>query len=216
MYEGSIENHDATGNCDIINKGEVQWITTGSGVLHKESHEVKWAKEGGFFQMVQLWVNLPLKNKMTPPKYQRICGERKTIVPLENGGRVEIIAGEYKGNKGPADTFSPMHIMNVQLNTHGKAHFSFPADFTTLALVLKGEICINTTHTVTTDQLALFEKENEEFSIEATENAVVLLLSGQPLGEPIIAYGPFVMNTQEEIMQAFDDFNLGKFGYLED
>lgn len=215
-YQGKVEHHDSSGGGGIIGKGDVQWMTAASGVLHKEFHETEWAKEGGIFQMVQLWVNLPAKDKMSTPKYQAIKNSEMKIVDLGENGLVEIIAGEYNGEKGPANTFSPVNLMNAKLKSSGKAEFSFPANFNTAALVVEGSITVNGEEKVPTDHFVLFENEGETFTIEANEDSVVLILSGEPLNEPIFPHGPFVMNTREEIIQAFEDFNTGKFGYLED
>ncbi len=215
-YQGKVEHHDSSGGGGIIGKGDVQWMTAASGVLHKEFHETEWAKEGGIFQMVQLWVNLPAKDKMSTPKYQAIKNSEMKIVDLGENGLVEIIAGEYNGEKGPANTFSPVNLMNAKLKSGGKAEFSFPANFNTAALVVEGSITVNGEEKVPTDHFVLFENEGETFTIEANEDSVVLILSGEPLNEPIFPHGPFVMNTREEIIQAFEDFNTGKFGYLED
>lgn len=215
-YQGKVEHHDSSGGGGIIGKGDVQWMTAASGVLHKEFHETEWAKEGGIFQMVQLWVNLPAKDKMSTPKYQAIKNSEMKIVDLGENGLVEIIAGEYNGEKGPANTFSPVNLMNAKLKSGGKAEFSFPANFNTAALVVEGSITVNGEEKVPTDHFVLFENEGETFTIEANEDSVVLILSGEPLNEPIFPHGPFVMNTREEIIQAFEDFNTGKFGYLEE
>lgn len=215
-YKGRVEHGDSAGGGGIIGEGDVQWMTAASGVLHKEFHETEWAKEGGIFQMVQLWVNLPAKDKMSPPKYQAIQNSEMKKVDLDENGFIELIAGEYQGEKGPATTFSPVHLMNAKLKKGGKTDFSFPANFNTAALVIEGNIMVNGEENAPTDHFVLFENEGEDFTIEASENAIVLIISGEPLNEPIFPHGPFVMNSREEIIQAFDDFNTGKFGYLED
>lgn len=215
-YQGKVQHHDSAGGGGIIDKGDVQWMTAAKGVLHKEYHETEWAKEGGIFQMVQLWVNLPSKDKMSNPKYQSIKNSEMKKVDLGENGFVEIIAGTYQDQQGPATTFSPVHMMNAKLKKGGKAAFDFPANFNTAALVIEGSILVNGEEKVKTDHLALFKNEGESFTIEATEDAVVLIISGQPLNEPIYPHGPFVMNSREEIIQAFEDYNLGKFGYLAD
>lgn len=215
-YKGRVEHGDSAGGGGIIGEGDVQWMTAASGVLHKEFHETEWAKEGGIFQMVQLWVNLPAKDKMSPPKYQAIQNSEMKKVDLGENGFIELIAGEYQGEKGPATTFSPVHLMNAKLKKGGKTDFSFPANFNTAALVIEGNIVVNGEENAPTDHFVLFENEGENFTIEASENAIVLIISGEPLNEPIFPHGPFVMNSREEIIQAFDDFNTGKFGYLED
>ncbi|KFF12778.1 short-chain dehydrogenase [Chryseobacterium soli] len=215
-YQGKVEHHDSAGGGGIIGEGDVQWMTAAKGVLHKEYHETEWSKTGGTFQMVQLWVNLPSVYKMSCPKYQAIKNADMEKVDLRNHGYVEIIAGEYNGHKGPATTFSPVNMMNAKLKSGGKAEFDFPASFNTGALVIEGSIIVNGEQKVATDHFVLFQNEGETFIIEAAEDAVVLIISGQPLNEPIYPHGPFVMNTREEIMQAFEDYNTGKFGYLED
>lgn len=214
-YQGRVEHGDSSGGGGIIGQGDVQWMTAASGVLHKEFHETEWAKKGGIFQMVQLWVNLPAKDKMSPPKYQAIKNSEMKNVNLGENGFIEVIAGEFNGEKGPATTFSPVNLMNAKLKSGGKAEFSFPANFNTAALVIEGNIMVNGEEKVPTDHLVLFQNEGESFTIEAAEDSIVLILSGEPLNEPIYPHGPFVMNTREEIIQAFDDFNKGKFGYLE-
>lgn len=213
-YNGKVEHHDSAGGGGIIGQGDVQWMTAASGVLHKEFHETEWAKEGGIFQMVQLWVNLPKKDKMSNPKYQAIKNSEMTNVDLGENGFVEVIAGDYNGNKGPASTFTPVNMMNAKLKAGGKADFNFPAHYNTGLVIIEGTVKVNG-EAVATDHFVLFENEGETFRIEATEDAIVLVLSGEPINEPIYAHGPFVMNTKEEIVQAFNDFNEGKFGYLE-
>ncbi|MES2799975.1 MAG: pirin family protein [Bacteroidota bacterium] len=215
-YKGKVEHHDSSGGGGVIQEGDVQWMTAASGVLHKEFHEREWSKQGGIFQMVQLWVNLPAKDKMSRPKYQAIANNTMGRFPLaNNGGEVVVVAGEYNGVQGPADTFTPVHLYNVDLNANGSAQFSLPAKFNTALLVLEGAVKVNGT-AVPTNNFVLFENKGEQFEVVAENKAKLLILSGDPINEPIAAHGPFVMNTQKEIMQAFEDFNQGKFGYLED
>lgn len=216
-YKGKVAHHDSSGGGGVIEEGDIQWMTAASGVLHKEYHEEEWSKKGGDFQMVQLWVNLPKKDKMSTPKYQAIKNATINRVTLpENAGTVEVIAGEYNGTKGKATTFSPIHMLNVKLKKDGRANFHFPAHFNTVLLAVEGTVVINETDNLPTDNLALMANDGEDFSIQATTDAVVLVLSGEPLREPIAAHGPFVMNTRQELVEAFDDYNNGKFGYLED
>lgn len=215
-YKGSVAHHDSSGGGGVIHEGDVQWMTAANGILHKEYHEEEFSKNGGEFQMVQLWVNLPAKDKATHPKYQSIKKSDIKIVPLENNeGNIEVIAGSYKGIKGPASTFTPVNMFNAQLNKGGKAEFSFPTSYTTAMLVIEGSIRINGEKEAPLNHFVLMDNNGENFSIEALEDTVVLVLSGQPIRESIAAHGPFVMNTREELIQAFEDFNLGKFGYLE-
>lgn len=216
-YKGRVEHHDSSGGGGIIGEGDVQWMSAASGILHKEYHETQWSKEGGEFQMVQLWVNLPAKDKMSPPKYQAITNEMmgKALLP-DGAGVVEVIAGEYSGVKGPAFTFTPINLMNAKVKSGGKAQFSFPSNYNTALLVIEGSIEVNRVKTLLKDHLLLFENDGELFEIKALEEAVVLIMSGLPIDEPIAAHGPFVMNSREELLEAFDDYNSGKFGYLED
>lgn len=216
-YKGRVAHHDSTGQSGVIGEGDVQWMTAASGILHKEYHEKEFSKKGGEFQMVQLWVNLPAKYKMSTPKYQSLSNEQISKYELESGGGiVEIIAGEYKGQKGSASTFSPVNLLNVKLNRTSGADFSFPAQYNTALLVIEGNITINGTEEVPADHFALFQNDGEDFKIQTAEGAIVLVLSGENINEPIAAHGPFVMNTRQEIQQAFDDYQKGKFGYLAD
>lgn len=214
-YKGSVEHKDSSGGGGVINPGDVQWMTAASGILHKEFHETNWSKQGGDFQMIQLWVNLPAKYKMTKPKYQALDNKAMTKVDLGENGIIEVVAGEYQGHKGTATTFSPVHMMNAKLNKGGEATFSFPAHYTTLVLVVEGDIILNGEQHVPLDNLALFAYEGEDFTIKAQENSIVFVLSGEPLKEPIAARGPFVMNTYDEISAAFRDFYAGKFGSIQ-
>jgi len=216
-YKGRVEHHDSSGGGGVIGEGDVQWMTAASGVLHKEFHERQWAKQGGTFQMVQLWINLPAKDKMSPPKYQAITSAEMGRYPLpDGGGEIEVIAGQYQHVKGPASTFTPLHLLNARLHPGAKAEFSFPAHYNTALLVLEGQVKVNGHHDVPTNQFALFKNDGETFVVEASAQAIVLVLSGEPIHEPIAHHGPFVMNTKEELLQAFADFNDGKFGHLED
>ncbi|MCB9256697.1 MAG: pirin family protein [Chitinophagales bacterium] len=216
-YKGKVAHHDSSGNSGVIGEGEVQWMTAASGILHKEYHEENFSKEGGEFQMVQLWVNLPARYKMSKPKYQGITRKDLVSVALENNaGFVEIIAGEFDGKKGPAESFTPIHMYNLHLEKDGVTKLSFNENYNTLLLVIEGSITINEAIKATSDQLVLMANDGENFSIEAKEKSIVLVLSGEALHEPIAAHGPFVMNNQREILQAFHDYNDGKFGNLED
>jgi len=215
-YKGKVAHNDSSGGGGVIAEGDVQWMTAASGILHKEYHEETWSKQGGDFQMVQLWVNLPAKDKTSKPKYQALSNKQINRYHLENNsGEIEVIAGQYKDVKGSASTFTPVHLLNAKLNSGAEADFSFPAQYNTALLVIEGGIVINGTEEVSADHFALFENKGESFTIKATENSVVLILSGEPINEPIAAHGPFVMNTKAELIQAFDDYNKGKFGYLE-
>lgn len=216
-YKGNIEHEDSRGNHGIIKEGDVQWMTAGSGILHKEHHEKEWSQSGGLFQMVQMWVNLPAKDKETTPQYQELISDEMTQYPLENNaGIVKIIAGNYKGKQGKGTTFSPIHLYNVALNNEGVADFTFPNHYSTAILILEGEIVVNDSQVMGKDSFAMFENgKGDTFTLKSTsENTLVLVLSGEPLNEPIAHYGPFVMNTQEQLAQAFEDFQAGKFGVL--
>lgn len=214
-YHGKVAHHDSMGGGGVIGEGDVQWMTAGSGILHKEYHEEKFNREGGLFQMVQLWVNLPAKHKMTTPKYQAITNAEMGRYELPEGGVIEVIAGEYDGAKGPATTFSPVHLYNAKPKAGTNFKLSFPSDYTTAVLAIDGSAVLNGKQ-LPADNLALFENEGEEIIVEAAEDSTLLVMSGEPLNEPIAQYGPFLMNTQRELAEAIDDFRKGKFGYLED
>jgi redox-sensitive bicupin YhaK (pirin superfamily) len=213
-YHGRIAHHDSAGNSGVIGEGDVQWMTAASGLLHKEYHEESFSRAGGLFQMVQLWVNLPAKYKMSAPKYQEINRNNMGTLNLDKG-LVEIIAGEYKGVKGPAQTFTPMHVFNLRLEKEGNVTLEFPAQYNTGLLVVEGSIEVNDKN-IPTDHFVLFKNEGEVISVKANEKAVVLVLSGEPIHEPIAQYGPFLMNTWDELEQAIQDVNSGRFGVLED
>ena len=216
-YHGKVAHHDSFGNSGVISEGDVQWMTAGSGLLHKEYHEQGYSEQGGPFQMVQLWVNLPAKLKMTPPKYQSIENNTISKYELPNGkGKVEIIAGEYKGLKGTANTFSPINLFNASLKKDAIVDFEFNEKNNTAILIVEGIVKVNESETVFADKLVLFRNKGEKILVEALDDSVILILSGEPLNEPIASYGPFVMNTKEEIEQAYSDLKDGKFGYLED
>jgi redox-sensitive bicupin YhaK (pirin superfamily) len=216
-YKGKVAHHDSGGGGGTIAEGDVQWMTAASGVLHKEYHDKEWSEKGGIFQMVQLWVNLPAKDKMSTPKYQAIANAQINRYELANqGGTIEVIAGEYAGTKGAASTFTPINLFNAKLRKGAEADFNFPASYNTALLVIEGSIIVNGTEAAPTDHFVLMANDGEHFTIKATEDAIVLVLGGEPIGEPIAAHGPFVMNTRQELMEAFEDFNKGKFGYLED
>ena len=216
-YKGKVAHHDSSGGGGVIAEGDVQWMTAASGILHKEFHEENFSRLGGDFQMVQLWVNLPAKDKMSQPKYQSITNDQINKFQLPgNGGTIEVIAGQYNDVKGTASTFTPLHLLNARLNKDGTAEFSFPSDYNTALLVIEGSIKVNDDEKVPANNFVLFENNGEAFTVEATENAIVLVLSGEPINEPIAAQGPFVMNTKEELTEAIQDYNMGKFGYLED
>lgn len=213
-YQGSVAHIDSNGGGGVISQGDVQWMTAASGVLHKEFHEKEWSKKGGLFQMVQLWVNLPAQYKMSAPKYQAI---KNADIPryTSEGVEIEVIAGDYKGVAGAASTFSPVNMLNVKLSKGATADFSFPAHYNTAVLVIEGNVLVNNTDEAPTDHFVLMENDGETFRVTAQDDAIVLVLSGEPLNEPIVAYGPFVMNTREEIVQAFEDVRAGKFGHLD-
>jgi quercetin 2,3-dioxygenase len=216
-YHGKVAHHDSAGNSGVIGEGDVQWMTAGSGILHKEYHEKEFSRKGGLFQMVQIWVNLPKKHKMTNPKYQAIENNDMKRVMLDDGKSfVELIAGDYKDQKGPAFTFTPANMFNARLRKGAFADFSFNRNYNTGILIIEGAVKINDSAEAPADHFVLFKHDGEEFKLEALEESIVLILSGEPINEPVVAYGPFVMNTDEEIKKAYSDYYNGKFGHLED
>lgn len=214
-YQSKVAHHDSTGNSGVINEGDVQWMTAASGILHKEYHEEEFSKKGGPFQMIQLWVNLPAKDKMSKPKYQAITNDQLEKYQLDNGGVIEVIAGEFKGVKGAASTFTPIEMYNAKIKKGGSVTFDLPENFNTGILVVEGSVKVNGEF-APADNFILFKNVGETISIEAAEDSILFVISGEPINEPIAAYGPFLMNTHKELEEALDDFNKGKFGYLED
>ncbi len=215
-FEGSVAHHDSAGNAGVIGPGDVQWMTAASGVLHKEYHEREFARTGGNFHMMQLWVNLPKIHKMDEPRYQALTAQQMGHVELpDNSGHVRVIAGEYDGAKGPAKTFTPISMLDIRLNAGGEIPLAFPPHENTMLLVMQGEVEVNGQKAKVLD-LVLFENQGEEIRVRARQEAHLLLLSGEPIHEPVVQYGPFVMNSEQEIRQAMYDFNAGKFGHLAD
>ncbi|MFV0389263.1 MAG: pirin family protein [Pyrinomonadaceae bacterium] len=215
-YKGKVEHHDSNGGGGIIGEGDVQWMTAGSGILHKEFHETAFNEAGGEFQMVQLWVNLPAREKMTDPNYQAITNGEMGRYELSNGnGEVEIIAGEFEGVKGPATTFTPINLFNLKPKKDAEFEFELPENHSASVLVIDGKAQFNESESVPQNDFVLFENEGERIKVRAEEDSVLLVMSGEPLNEPVASYGPFLMNTQEEIRRAIMDFQSGKFGYLD-
>jgi hypothetical protein len=216
-YHGRIAHHDSAGNSGVIGEGDVQWMTAGGGVLHKEYHEKEFSRKGGLFQMVQLWINLPRRFKMTPPKYQAIENKDMARVMLEDGNSyVDLIAGGYKGKDGPAFAFTPTNLFNAHLKKGVKADLSFKRENNTGLLVIEGELKINGSRNAPSDNFVYFSHDGEMFQIEAITDSIALIMSGEPVNETIFPYGPFVMNTRDEIKQAYEDYYNGKFGHLDD
>ncbi|MGE0116705.1 MAG: pirin family protein [Dongiaceae bacterium] len=212
VYQGEVEHRDTAGNEGRIGPGDVQWMTAARGILHEEMHGRAFAEKGGTLEMVQLWVNLPAKHKMSAPGYQEILDAAIPSVPLgADGSRARIIAGDFAGTKGPARTFSPVNLWDLRLAAGRKTELTLPDGFTTLLFVLKGRILVNGAETVGTAELAMFEREGRDIALEAAEETTVLVLSGEPIDEPVVGYGPFVMNTRAEIGQAMADFQAGRF-----
>lgn len=215
-FKGAVAHHDSAGHSGVIHAGDVQWMTAGSGVLHKEYHEQEFSRTGGVFHMVQLWVNLPKKHKMEAPRYQAVTAADMARVALPDGkSEARVIAGELFGAKGPAKTWSPIIAAIVKLGTGGVADFSLPQGFNATILVVEGSAVLNGSD-APTDNLVVFRNDGDEVHATSTDGATLLVLSGEPLNEPIAAYGPFLMNTTEELQQAFRDVAAGKFGVLED
>ncbi|HDM8081122.1 TPA: pirin family protein [Yersinia enterocolitica] len=216
VYDGEVEHRDSTGKGGVIGPGDVQWMTAGGGILHEEFHSDAFAKRGGAFEMVQLWVNLPAKDKMTAPGYQAIRNETIPQVALPEGaGSLRVIAGDYAGKNGPANTFSQLNVWDIRLNQGKSAEFSLPDGWNTALIVLRGTVQVNGDAIARDAEMVLLDSAGSNVTIEANNDAVLLLLSGEPIDEPIIGYGPFVMNTQEQIAEAIADFNSGRFGSMD-
>ncbi|XZI42896.1 pirin family protein [Clostridium perfringens] len=213
-YDGKVEHHDNKGNHGIIGPGDVQWMTAASGIMHKEYHETEFSKNGGIFHMVQLWVNLPKDKKMIEPKYQPLLKEEMGILKLDNDkGEISIIAGEVNGVKGPANTFTNINLYNINLKNYGNTTLSEPKNFNTAILILKGEAKVNEDKICKEGDFIVFENGEGEILLESlTEESLFLVLSGEPINEPVVLHGPFVMNTLGEILDAYEDFRNNKFG----
>lgn len=215
VYDGEVEHRDSSGGGGIIKKGDVQWMTAASGLVHEERHGREFAKKGGPFEMVQLWVNLPKKYKMTSPRYQGIKDENIPVIQLPaDAGSVRIIAGEFEGTKGPANTFSPVNIWDMRLHAGKKTELQVPEGHTTSIFVLNGKVKLDDGTIIEAADIAFLSHDGNSVGMEILEDSKVLFLGGEPLNEPIVGYGPFVMNTQREIGEAFRDFENGKMGVL--
>ena len=215
-YQGEIDHRDSGGNAGSIGPGDVQWMTAASGVVHEEFHGSNFTETGGTFEMIQLWVNLPAANKMDPPRYQELTSDAIPVVDLLDGaGTLRVIAGEAFGSQGLAKTFTPINLYDVSLKPSGSATIELPDDTTTLLLVLSGHVRINGGESANQGDFARFEREGTSVTLDAIEGAKLLLLNGQPIYEPVVSHGPFVMNTREEISQAILDYQGGKMGRLD-
>jgi quercetin 2,3-dioxygenase len=215
-WQGSVAHHDSAGGGGVIGPGDAQWMTAASGVLHKEYHEQTYSKQGGPFQMAQLWVNLPKAHKMGPPRYQALRAEQMGQVELPRGaGAVRVIAGEFGGTRGPAVTFTEINVFDVRLNAGAELELAIPARHNLAILVMQGDVTFND-RAAKLNELALFENTGEQVRVAAQQSAQLLVLSGEPIAEPVVQYGPFVMNTQQEIVEAFRDLDAGKFGHLDE
>lgn len=215
-WQGSVAHHDSAGGGGVIGPGDAQWMTAASGVLHKEYHEEGFARRGGTFHMAQLWVNLPRAHKRDAPRYQAIEAQSFGEVTLPDGaGRVRVLAGEFRGVAGPAKTFTPIDVYDVELTEHGSVDLDLPAHHNAGLLIMKGDGTVNDTP-VTEGDFVVLENDGERVHLAASGPTQVLVLSGEPIDEPVVQYGPFVMNTFEEIREAFQDLGAGKFGHLDD
>lgn len=216
VYKGEVAHRDSTGQGGVIGPGDVQWMTAGAGILHEEFHSPAFTRSGGPLEMVQLWVNLPARHKMTAPGYQAIPAQDIPVVALPDGaGSIRVIAGEYPEHSGPARTFTPMLVQDMQLSSG--AHFAqnLTDGWNAALVVLHGSVVINGGETASGAQLVILDRAGQRLEIEARTDAAVLLLSGEPIDEPLVGHGPFVMNSEQEISEAIDDFNSGRFGDLQ-
>jgi redox-sensitive bicupin YhaK (pirin superfamily) len=213
-YQGEVEHRDSAGNKGRIGPGDVQWMTAASGVVHEEMHGRDFTKKGGVLEMAQIWVNLPARLKMSAPGYQDILDGRIPVATLPEGaGTVRVIAGSFLTAKGPARTHTPVALWDVRLSRRGKAELAMPDGHTVLLLPRKGTIGVNGTP-VKEGHLAILDRKGETFVVESEAGSDVLVLGGEPIPEPIVGQGPFVMNTREEIQRAFSDYQMGRMGHL--
>ncbi|UKJ09170.1 pirin family protein [Solitalea lacus] len=214
-YEGQIEHRDSSGGGGVISAGDVQWMTAAAGLMHDEFQSQEFAETGGLQHFIQVWVNLPAKDKMSPPKYQAITNDSISTVKIDDKGSVNrIIAGNFKGVNGAASTFTPIEMYDIRMVTGAEVSFDLPALFNTMILITKGSFIINNEQQAKHKDFVLFNHDGETITLKAEEDSYAMVFSGEPINEPIVSYGPFVMNTQEEIIQAINDFNSGKFGSI--
>ena len=215
VYDGEVEHRDSSGGGGRIGPGDVQWMTAASGIVHEEFHGRDFARRGGMFEMVQLWVNLPAKDKLAPAGYQSITNSQIPAVSLPDGqGHARVIAGDLAGAKGPAKTFTPMLVADLRFTTNQKTEIAVPDGHTTALVVLEGALRVDASEKITTAEVGLFDRAGKSISIECVSNATALLLCGEPIDEPIVGQGPFVMNTAHEIREAMADYRSGKMGHL--
>lgn len=215
VYDGEVAHRDSTGQGGEIGPGDVQWMTAGAGILHEEFHSPAFTAKGGKLRMLQLWVNLPAKDKGAPAGYQAISQAQIPAVALPGGGQVRVIAGDYQGQQGPAKTFTPMHVWDVRLVAGEKLQLELPEGWSTALAMVQGTVMVNDHDVAREAQLVVLAQEGRSLTLEANGDAALLLMSGEPIDEPIVGYGPFVMNSQQEIVQAVNDFNSGKFGSMQ-
>lgn len=214
-YQGSVSHRDSAGNAGTIYPGDVQWMTAASGVVHEEMHAKEFAEKGGTFEMVQLWVNLPKAVKMSAPRYQGITSGEIPVVTVGKGGKARIIAGELNGVRGPAKTFSPVNVFDVDLKAGNAAEIALPAGHNAAVVLLKGDLVLNSSQRLQGEaRIATLGPDGDSITLTPAEDSKVLILSGEPINEPVASYGPFVMNTQEELVQAFEDYKSGRMGHL--
>lgn len=214
VYSGEVEHRDSSGGGGKIGPGDVQWMTAASGLVHEEFHGREFAAKGGKFEVVQLWVNLPARDKMTAPGYQAITRERIPVTEVGQGaGTARIIAGELAGVKGPARTFTPVHVFDLQLSSNGPFSLPLPDGYTSALIVLEGTL-MSDGKPVRAAEMGIYSSAGESVHFDGADNVRALLLCGEPINEPIVGHGPFVMNTQKEIYQAMMDYQSGKMGHL--
>ena len=215
VYDGEVAHRDSTGQGGEIGPGDVQWMTAGAGILHEEFHSPAFTAKGGKLRMLQLWVNLPAKDKGAAAGYQAIVQSQIPAVALPDGGQLRVIAGDYQGQQGPAKTFTPMHVWDLRLVAGEKLELELPEGWSTALAIVQGTVLVNGNDVAREAQLVVMAQEGRKLTLEANGDVALLLMSGEPIDEPIVGYGPFVMNSQQEIVQAVNDFNSGKFGSMQ-
>jgi len=214
VYAGEVEHRDSSGGGGRIGPGDVQWMTAASGVVHDEFHGRAFARRGGWFEMAQLWVNLPARHKMTPPRYQGIASSRIPEVEIPGGGLARVIAGAYQGRRGPAETFTPIDVWDLRLEISAPVSLPRPEGHTTALVVLRGEVVLEGSDGVREGEVALFDRAGDGVRLLEARGATALLLGGEPIEEPIVGHGPFVMNHPDEIRRAIADYQSGRMGHL--
>lgn len=215
VYQGYLAHRDTAGYSGKIGPGDVQWMTAGAGLLHEERHEKAFSRKGGILELIQLWVNVPKKDKMHPPRYQELPASMIPVINTE-GGHIRVIAGSYQQQQGPAQTFSPITMLDIQQSKGTRLQLDLPMDYNVGIYIVNGAALLNESKHAATKQLVVFGWDAPTIDLVFEEDTSFLVLAGEPIEEPLATYGPFVMNSNKELIQAMEDYESGRMGKFED